>query len=436
MTLRLRPIQKPVEILHDGELLLAEAGEPLAFSLIGSERLLLARSPKLHRPRGPYCLGAACDGCLVRVDGVPNVMACQHRVRGGETVETQNVVGSRKLDLLAASDFMFPHGIDHHRLFAGVRGVSEVVQRVARRIAGLGRLPDQAVDVEPAELREVDVLVVGGGQSGLTLAQTLGARALLVEASPEFGGALRLLDPARAENLVREAQRSHAELACETSAVAVFGARPFGVLLARERGVTWLRVQRLVLANGGHAALPDFASNDLPGIFSARAGLCLLRRGILPGKRVAVIGSGRFAERARFELGAHLVYSEANAHHVEAALGAQRVSRLRLASGETSPPIDAVLFDAPEAPAFELAVQAGARVRFEPALGYTLERDASGALAEALFAVGSVAALGDGASLAPHAAAARLLAQRSISEPNSASPPATNTTSNTPSNRK
>src|SRR5688572_25981401 len=145
MPQRLNEPQEPVKITHDGDGVVAERGEPLVLSLLVAGGYALSRSPKLHRPRGPSCLRGACEGCLVRVNGVPNVMACQHRVQGGERVETQNVLGSRELDLLGATDYLFPRGIDHHRLFAGVRGVSSLVQAFARRVSGLGRLPDGLV---------------------------------------------------------------------------------------------------------------------------------------------------------------------------------------------------------------------------------------------------------------------------------------------------
>ncbi|MFZ5891109.1 MAG: 2Fe-2S iron-sulfur cluster-binding protein [Myxococcota bacterium] len=407
MTLRTRPIQKPVEFLHDGELLTAEAGEPLAFSLIAEERLLLARSPKLHRPRGPYCLRAACDGCLVRVDGVPNVMACQRQVLGGETVETQNVVGSRNVDLLAATDFMFPHGIDHHRLFAGVRGVSGVVQRMARRIAGLGRLPDAPVEVEPSSARDVDVLVVGGGASGLELATKLGARAVVVDEARSFGGAARLLAPERAEALLAAARSSGAELLDETCALGVFGTKPFGVLVRAGHGVTWVRARALVLANGGHDASPPFGNGDLPGVFSARAGLELLQAGVSPGRRVAVVGRGDFAERAAKNLGQALCLRLESSDDVSAAHGALQVTQLATRSGKTR--VDAVLFDAVEAPAFELAVQAGGATHFEPSLGYVLDRDDDGAVSEGVFAVGRLATRTDGARPNIARVAARIL---------------------------
>src|SRR5688572_21070046 len=107
MGFRRVPLNNRVEFLHDGDLLEAERGESLAHALVAADRLLLARSTKLHRPRGPFCLRAACDGCLMRVNGVPNVLGCRTRVHGGETVETQNVLGSREVDLLSATDFLF-----------------------------------------------------------------------------------------------------------------------------------------------------------------------------------------------------------------------------------------------------------------------------------------------------------------------------------------
>src|SRR5262245_61890765 len=164
-----------VELSHDGDVLTAVRGEPLALSLIAADRLLLSRSPKLHRPRGPYCLRGACEGCLVRVNGVPNQPACRVLVQGGEEVETQNVLGTREIDLLGAADFLFPQGIDHHRLMAGVRGTSAIVGSFARRVAGLGRLADTTPPASRAEQLELPILIVGGGRAGLTAAARLGA---------------------------------------------------------------------------------------------------------------------------------------------------------------------------------------------------------------------------------------------------------------------
>ena len=100
-------------------------------------------------------------------------MTCLVPARGGEQIETQNVVGTRELDLLAASDFMFPRGFDHHRLFAGITGLTNVVQAFARRVAGLGKIPDEALLPRTARHSDVDVLIVGAGACGLAFADTL-----------------------------------------------------------------------------------------------------------------------------------------------------------------------------------------------------------------------------------------------------------------------
>src|SRR5580704_1979391 len=165
---RSRPPTDPVTIHLDGEALPAERGEPLAASLLAADKTILARSPKLHRPRGPSCFRGGCDGCLARVDGVPNVMTCLRPAAGGERIDAQNVVGSRKADLLRVTDWFFAKGLDHHHLMAGV----------ARKVAGLGRLPSQPVAPRPARRLEVDVVVVGGGVTGVAAASRLAALGL------------------------------------------------------------------------------------------------------------------------------------------------------------------------------------------------------------------------------------------------------------------
>src|SRR5262245_66085637 len=115
MFTRARALRDPVPGFLDGEPVPAERGEPIAVALLAADKTILARSPKLHRPRGPTCLRGACDGCLARVDGEPNVMTCFRPAQGGERVESQNVVGSRRADLLRVTDWFFAKGLGHHQ---------------------------------------------------------------------------------------------------------------------------------------------------------------------------------------------------------------------------------------------------------------------------------------------------------------------------------
>jgi sarcosine oxidase, subunit alpha len=396
MPYRLNALRDPVEIEHDGEPVAAERGEPIAVALLGSDRLPLARSPKLHRPRGPYCLRGGCDGCLARVDGVPNVMTCLSPVRGGERVETQNVLGSRDLDVLRATDFLFPRGIDHHRLLAGVRGLSAVVQSFARRVAGLGRLPAAPAGPSAGERLDVEFLIVGGGAAGLSAAEVLGRRALLVDDGLELGGSLAALAPEHASALAGAARTAGAELRARTTALGLYrepasGAGRIHALLIGPGRVSLAVAGAVLLATGAHDGVACFDRNDTPGVMSARAGLRLWRAGVAADARIVLAGRQRFAARLA-ELAAPQVVASCGVEELVRAGGRTRLSSLifRSDGGERRVRAGALLVDAPGGRAFELAVQAGARVRFDRELGYLPEADRDGGIAERVFAAGSL----------------------------------------------
>lgn len=395
MPRRLAPITQPVRLLHDGNEVIAERGEPLAAALLGAGRLSLARSPKLHRPRGPYCLRGACDGCLVRVDGEPNVTACLRAVRGGEQVETQNVLGSRELDLLRAADFLFPHGVDHHRLFAGVRGVSPLLQKVARRVAGLGQLPEGPARPGTFARVRARALIAGGGAAGLSAARVLGPRALLADDALTLGGSVRALDPGRAGELVQAARAAGASLLEATAVVGLYrephGAEgPVSALLVGPQGTRLVVADAVVVATGEHAAAPVFANNDLPGVISARAALLLFRMGVAIGERLLLVGQGRFAAELRRAYEPHIAEA-LPAGGIERAIGRSQVTGARVHAGDRSRrvPADAIVVEGPGAPAFELAVQAGATVRFDGS-GYRPQTEPNGRAAPRVWCAGSV----------------------------------------------
>lgn len=404
MPFRLSPPQSPVTIEHDGEPVLAERGEPLAAALVANGRLAIARSPKLHRPRGPYCFRGGCDGCLARVNGEPNIMTCLWPTMGGEVVETQNVLGSRELDLLRATDFLFPHGIDHHRLFAGVRGVSGLVQTMARRIAGLGRLPSAARLPTSGSIVDAEFLIVGGGASGLAAAKELGARVVLADDALELGGNLRALDPARADALVQQARAAGAQLLTRTTAAAL-SREPEGatgrphMLLVGPSGARVVRSECVILACGRHQPVLAFDNNDLPGVFPVFTALRLLAYGVAVGRRVALIGSGVAADvfESRCQTVARIVRLPVS--NLIAAKGRARVTAVRVRDGERERElaVDAIVIAAPGAPALELVGQAGGTVVFDFERGYLPVLNEALEAAPRVFCAGGITGL-DGIS--------------------------------------
>lgn len=401
MLRRARAPVDPVTIHLDGEPVVAERGEPLAMALLGADKVTLARSPKLHRPRAPSCLRGACDGCLARVDGEPNVMTCLRPAVGGERIETQNVIGTRRADLLRVTDWFFPDGIDHHHLMAGVPGVQEVMQGFARKLAGLGRLPSAAGPVPAGKWLDVDVLVVGGGIAGCTAAAALarrGKRVALVDDGLTLGGAARGEPGAAA--LVPVEQLGSVRVLSASTAVGAFrtgsGTPPFGeVLVASADGGRVVRAAALVIAAGAHDAVLGVANNDLPGVFSARALARVVAAGVLPEGRVALVGDGFWARALVGMLGdeALLRVGEDDLVSIRGT-GRVRAVEIRAARQETRrEDVALVAVDGAGAPSFELAAQAGADVTFQDPIGYVPKRDDSGRAAEGVWITGECAGL-------------------------------------------
>ncbi|HEX7489678.1 MAG TPA: (2Fe-2S)-binding protein, partial [Anaeromyxobacteraceae bacterium] len=161
-------------ILVDGQRVSARRGESVTSALLAAGRPLLARSPKYHRPRGPFCLSGSCSACLVRVDGEPNVRACETPCREGLTVETQNAFGTAAHDLLRAIDLFAPGGIDHHHMGTWSQLASRITVGASRQLAGLGQLSACVPPAWPAaEAERFDALVVGSGPAGLGAAEAL-----------------------------------------------------------------------------------------------------------------------------------------------------------------------------------------------------------------------------------------------------------------------
>ncbi|MEO6600692.1 MAG: (2Fe-2S)-binding protein [Polyangiaceae bacterium] len=394
---RIRALSDPVSITHDAEPLLVERGEMLVGGLIAAGRWLLARSPKLHRARGPYCLRGACDGCTARVNGVPNVMTCLVKAAEGDRVETQNVLGSRELDLYEATDILFPQGFDHHRFLAGA-GTSRLLTHFARRMSGLGQLPDAVATRVPAERRAADVLIVGGGAAGLTAAAALGSRALLVDDALALGGSLATLEPTRAARYIQHARDAGAELWHATTAVLLSrepedGSGRIGALLEGPERATAVRCRYVLVASGAHDATPMFGNNDLPGVVSARAALKLLRAGVSIGERVALVGEGRFSRAFAHDRNQSGVFRFDPAH-VQRARGQHAVSRLVYEeAGKTREiVVSAVAFDGLGAPAVELLGQLGSAMYFDPARGYAPRLSSDGLVTANVFAAGSCTA--------------------------------------------
>jgi sarcosine oxidase subunit alpha len=363
----------------DGTPLPARSGEPLAVALLSAGRPLLARSHKYHRPRGPFCLAGSCHGCLVRVDGQPDLRACRTPCREGLSVETQHGLPDATHDLLEAIDLLTPAGLDHHHLGTSSTPLNRAVVALSRRLAGMGRLPDAAPPAPPPVVEErCHALVVGAGPAGLAAAEALagaGRQVLLADGEHQAGGRLRCrydlpddLELGWAAGLVIRLGDGGSEVALGSSVLGLW--RDGGAVAAllwqpAPARLRLVRPETVVLCAGGTAVPPLLEDGDRPGVLWGRGlAVAMAEHGLVPGLRAAVLGQGDEAEA----LSARLAGVGLAATTVAAArrvVGRSRIRALVLDDGSRIA-CDTVAVVAPPAPATDLARHLGAAVRFDP----------------------------------------------------------------------
>jgi sarcosine oxidase, subunit alpha len=230
------------------------------------------REFSIHRrgdaPQGIFCANGQCSQCTVVIDGFPQ-KSCVTALREGMDVRTL-----RRLPTLPEDD---------------------------RPLGAIER-----------KLRSCDVLVVGGGPSGLLatleLAE-LGFRVLLVDDKDRLGGKLVLqthkffgsiadchagtrgVDIARIlEQRVRA--RPEVEVLLDTSVVGLFRDGRAGLFVANS-GYTLVAFEGLVVSAGARERSLLFPGNDLPGVYGAGAFQTLVNRDLVrPAERVFIVGSG------------------------------------------------------------------------------------------------------------------------------------------------
>jgi sarcosine oxidase, subunit alpha len=398
-------------IVLDGERVPAREGEPIAAAVVAAGRPLISRSPKYHRPRGPFCLAGSCGTCLVRVDGLPNQRACRTPCRAGLLVETQNAIPGARRDVLGVLDWTTPRGLDHHHLATWSAIANRAAIAVARRLAGLGRLPDgdaarAARPRAPADEERFDALVVGAGPAGIAAAEALaerGRRVLLAEQDESAGGRLRARLDLPGEPGLDWATRALARVRAAGGEVALGvavlglwhdGGEPVAALHAEgpPPALRLARAPRIVLCTGGYPQPLAIPGGDRPGVFAGRGlAVALAEHGVVPGVRAVVVSDGTEprALAARLEAAGMATEIVADARDGRIA-GRARVRGLALAGGRLR--CDTIAIAAPPAPATDLAREMGAEVALDPAAGaYAVRAAASGATGvPGIFAAGEV----------------------------------------------
>ena len=262
----------------------------------------------------------------------PNIRATQVELVDGLKAASQNCWPSVEYDVGALNSLvspLFPAGFYYKTFMWPPAFWNSVYERVIRRAAGLGKAPTEP-DPDRYEHRHAhcDVLVVGAGPAGLAAALAAGrsgARVILADQQPEFGGCLldetddhpladwrssdalgELVGCGRRDAVVRAPPRSPTTTTtispCWSGSPTTV--RRCGPHHVRQR-VWKVRAKQVVLATGAIERPLTFAGNDRPGVMLASAVRSYLNRfGVRPGSKAVVFTTNDSAYATALDLNA------------------------------------------------------------------------------------------------------------------------------------
>jgi sarcosine oxidase subunit alpha len=306
---------KPVTFSFNGQQLRGYEGDTLASALLANDKVMLGRSFKYHRPRGVVASGGEEPNALLGVgQGArfePNQRATQQEVYAGLCAISQNHWPSLEFDigeLNAKLSRFFPAGF-YYKTFMWPRAFwKHVFEPVIRQSAGLGRPPkDPDADSYEHYYHFCDVLVVGGGLSGLVAAQAAasgGARVTVLEQDSTWGGRAPVDDGLSLDDIETRVRALEAmpnvRMVRRCTAAGVYD---HGYVLGYERLTDhvaqktgprhrlWrIRTAQIITATGAIERPISFAGNDVPGVMLASAVRDYLGNfGVSVGDRTVVV---------------------------------------------------------------------------------------------------------------------------------------------------
>ena len=184
----------------DGKRYGGNKGDTIASALLRNNVKLVGRSFKYHRPRGIYTCGIEEPNALVQIINEynePNVRATVKKIYEGMVVKSQNRWPSLKTDFGSVNNLLSPifSAGFYYKTFMGPKGFwKNLYEPLIRRTAGLGKPPREFKSKSTHLHHNVDILIVGGGLSGLLAAKKLAGTnkdVLLIERENELGGILK-----------------------------------------------------------------------------------------------------------------------------------------------------------------------------------------------------------------------------------------------------
>jgi NADPH-dependent 2,4-dienoyl-CoA reductase/sulfur reductase-like enzyme/Fe-S-cluster-containing hydrogenase component 2/bacterioferritin-associated ferredoxin len=261
------PKRKEISFYWNGKFLKALEGEVISSALFANGIKIFGHHPKDGSSQGMYCANGQCAKCTVIANGIP-VKSCMVKVTPGMHIES---------------------------------------------VEGLPVLPlvDEEPDTSDIQLLKFDVLIIGGGPSGLSAAIELGEngiKTLLVDDKNELGGKL-VLQTHKFFGSVEDSyagtrgndigkiltekvmQNPNIKVWTNSTVLYVYKDKKVGII---KDGVYKLILPKVVLnAAGAREKFLRFKGNTLSGIYGAGAFQTLVNRDLVrPTNKLFIVGGG------------------------------------------------------------------------------------------------------------------------------------------------
>ena len=288
-----------LEFSFDGKRFSGYEGDTLASALLANNQRLVGRSFKYHRPRGVVASGPEEPNALVGLGKgnkfEPNQRATTTELFNGLHSVSQNAWPSIEFDIGGINRIMsrvFPAGFYYKTFIFPRFAWKHIFEPVIRKAAGLGAAPiGKDADKYEYFYAHVDVLIIGGGISGLAAALEVGragAKVLLLEQKNSWGGRAPvddvLINNKNSEEWINDALAELESMPNVTLKNRTMGAGVYdhGWVTGYEsltdhmpskkgpRQRLWrIRAKRILTTTGAIERPLSFAGNDLPGVMLA-----------------------------------------------------------------------------------------------------------------------------------------------------------------------